>query len=46
MKMIVAFQEEMNKPLKEVQQNTIKQVEALKDEMNKYKEYKRTQSNR
>ena len=33
--MIEAFKEEMNKYLKEIQENTIKQVEVFKEETNK-----------
>ena len=36
--MIQAFKEKTNKSLKEIQENTTKQIEALKEEMNKYKE--------
>lgn len=36
--MIEAFKEEVNKLLKEIQKNTFKRVEALKEEANKYKE--------
>jgi hypothetical protein len=36
MMMIVFFKEEMNKSHKEIQQDTHKQVEPLKEEMNKY----------
>jgi hypothetical protein len=38
--MTEAFKEDMNKSLKEIQENTSKQVEALKEETNKYKEIK------
>ena len=34
--MIEAFKEEINKSLKEIQENTVKQVEAFKEKMNKY----------
>ena len=37
-KMIEAFKEEMNKVLKEIQENTTKQVKALTEEENEYKE--------
>ena len=33
--MIEAFKEQMNKSLKEIQENTIKQVEVFKEETNK-----------
>jgi predicted nucleic acid-binding Zn-ribbon protein len=36
--MIEAFNKKMNKSLKEIPENIFKQVEALKDEANKYKE--------
>jgi hypothetical protein len=36
-KMVEPFKEDMNKSLKEIQKNTFKQVEALKEEGNKYK---------
>ena len=36
--MIEAFKEDRNKSLKERQENTFKQIEALKEEANKYKE--------
>lgn len=43
--MIEAFKEEVNKLLKEIQKNTFKRVEALKEEANKYKEiYRKIQS--
>ena len=35
MKMIEAFKEDINNSLKEIQENTGKQVEALKEERNK-----------
>jgi hypothetical protein len=35
--MIEFFKEEMNKSCREIQENTIKQVEVLKEEENKYK---------
>ena len=38
MKLIKAFKEEMNKFLKEIHENTFKQVKALKEEANKHKE--------
>ena len=34
MKMIEVFKEDINNSLKEIQENTIKQVEALKEETN------------
>lgn len=37
-RMIETFKEDINKSLKKVQENISKQVEALKDEANKYKE--------
>jgi DNA repair ATPase RecN len=37
MKMIEAFKEEMNKSLKEIQENIIKQVEDLQNKTNKHK---------
>jgi hypothetical protein len=37
-RIIVAFKEDINRSLKETHQNTYKQVEALKEEANKYKE--------
>ena len=43
MKMIEAVKEEVNKPLKEMQENTIKHVETLKEEMNNYKEMQELQ---
>jgi hypothetical protein len=36
--MVEVFKEEMNKSLKEKQENRIKQVEKLKDKLSKYKE--------
>jgi hypothetical protein len=36
--MIEAFEVEMNKSLKEIQENTFKKVKALKNEANKYKQ--------
>lgn len=38
MKLIKAFKEDMNKFLKEIHENTFKQVKALKEEANKHKE--------
>jgi hypothetical protein len=42
MKIIESFNKDINNPLKEIQENTGKQVEALKDETN----IGNTQSNR
>ena len=36
--LIKAFKEDMNKFLKEIHENTFKQVKALKEEANKHKE--------
>lgn len=38
MKLIKAFKKDMNKFLKEIHENTFKQVKALKEEANKHKE--------
>jgi hypothetical protein len=38
MKIVEAFNEVMKKSPKELQGNTVKQVETFKEEMNKYKE--------
>ena len=35
--MIEAFKEEMNNSLNEIQENTFKQVETLKEKANRYK---------
>ena len=42
------FKKDINNPLKEIQKNTAKQVEVLKDETQKnpLKNYRKTQSNR
>ena len=39
-----AFKEEMNKSFKETQENTIKQMEDFKEEINKYKEIQENKS--
>jgi hypothetical protein len=38
--------EDMNKSFKEIQENVFKQVQALKEEENTYKKYRKIQSNR
>jgi ribosomal protein L23 len=44
--MIEAFKEDISNSLKEIQENTIKQVETLKKEANPLKTYRKTQWNR
>jgi hypothetical protein len=44
--MIEAFKEDRNKSLKERQENTFKQIEALKEKTNKYKEIHENTSRR
>ena len=44
MKIIESFKEDINNSLKEIQENTGKQVEALKEETNKSLKYKKTQN--
>jgi hypothetical protein len=46
MKIIESFTEDINNSLKEIEENTVKQVEALKEETNPFKKYRKTQSNR
>jgi hypothetical protein len=46
MNIIEYFKDNINNSLKEVQENTCKQVEALKEERNPLKKYRKTQSNR
>jgi hypothetical protein len=46
MKMIEAFKEDVNNSLKEIQANIGKQVEALKEETNKSRKYRKTQPRR
>jgi hypothetical protein len=41
--MIEAFKEDISNSLKEIQENTIKQVETLKKEANPLKTYRKTQ---
>jgi hypothetical protein len=44
-KITEAFKDGMNNDLKKIKQSTIKQVEALKDEANNKKVYRKIQSN-
>jgi hypothetical protein len=44
--MIEAFKDKINKPLKEIQENTIKWVENFKDEINHLKKYRKIQLHR
>ena len=44
-KMIDSFKENINKFLKEIQENAFKQVEAFKKEANKYKEIQENKTN-
>ena len=44
--MIYAFKKNINNSLKEIQENTGKQVEVLKEETNPLKKYKKIQSSR
>ena len=46
MNIIESFREEINKSWKEIQGNTDKQVEVLKEKTNPLKKYRKTQSNR
>jgi hypothetical protein len=46
MKIIGSFKEDIHNSLKEIQENTGKQVEVLKEETNPLKKYRKTQSNR
>ena len=46
MKMIEDFKKDINNFLKEIQGNTGKQVETLKEETNPLKKYRKIQSNR
>ena len=45
-KMIEAFKEEMNKSLKEIQENTIKERSLKRKHINPLKTYRKTQLNR
>lgn len=46
MKMIEVFKEDKKNPLKEIQENTGKEVESLKEETNILKKYRKMQSKR
>ena len=46
MKMIEVFKEDINNSFKEIQENTVKQIEALKEETNPLNKYRKIQSNR
>ena len=46
MKIIETFKEDINNSLKEIQENTVKQVEALNEETNSSRKYRKMQSNR
>ena len=46
MKIIESFKEDINNSLKEIEENTGKQVEALNEERNPLKKHRKTQSNR
>jgi hypothetical protein len=46
MKMIETYKEEINNCLKEILENKIKQIEAVKEETNLLKKYRNIQSNK